>query len=299
MRYISVDNMSEEYRLFIGNLPSETTKDTLRSAIAEEIQIDVHIPSRWRRRSARYAFVSFSNEDEMKKAIEQLEESHKGDDKLVISRAEPQPTQKRTPKPKQTPKERRQRQRQKQKQKKEQEQGKKQEQEQGKGQEQEKAAAEKPTAEEPAEPSKGADAAKEGKPAQKPRPAKRRLRLSESKLVPADGYVYVDLAPKTKAAQVDELFSNAGFANHKARVVVRPRRVTRRAGEKVVIPPKVFAFVWVGKESTQKAIDELSGKELNGSKIEVRPATSRVPLEPTSESANDSASPEKPQDETK
>lgn len=284
--------MSEECRLFIGNLPAEATKDTLRSVIAEDINIDVHIPARWRRRAARYAFVAFRGEEEMNRAVEQLEKAFHGDDKLVISPAEPQSKQKQK---------QRQKQRQKQKQRKQ-----KQKQVEADGQveadkpvenksdkETEKEA-EKEAENQANEPSKDAGTSTEQKPASK-RPHKRRLRPSESKLVPADGYVYVELAPKTKASHVDELFSNAGFTNHKARVVVRPRRVTRRAGEKVVIPPKVFAFVWVGTDATQKAIDELSGKEINGSKIEVRPATSRVPLDTSGVIPNGDAAEEKPE----
>ncbi|WVF71906.1 hypothetical protein IAT40_006716 [Kwoniella sp. CBS 6097] len=78
-------------RVYVGNLSYSATEEQIREFVAPaggEIA-SVTLPLRFGRRPAGYAFVTYKNADDAKKAVEQLNEKEMGDRKVKLEIAKP------------------------------------------------------------------------------------------------------------------------------------------------------------------------------------------------------------------
>jgi cold-inducible RNA-binding protein len=91
--------MSDNNKLYVGNLPFSTSKDDLTKLFSEHGTVqDVHlVTDRDTGRSRGFAFVEMSDNSEAQKAIDALNGSKMGDRDLIVSVARPK--QDRGPRP--------------------------------------------------------------------------------------------------------------------------------------------------------------------------------------------------------
>jgi len=82
-----------EKRLYVGNLPFETTEDDLHQLFSPHGQIVSAklITDMETGRSRGFGFVEMSTEDEAKAAIEKMNKSKVGDRELTVNEARPRP----------------------------------------------------------------------------------------------------------------------------------------------------------------------------------------------------------------
>ncbi|MBI4669615.1 MAG: RNA-binding protein [Elusimicrobia bacterium] len=78
-------------RLYVGNLPFETTEDQLRALFAESGQIASVklITDKFTGRSKGFGFVEMNTEDEAKAAIQKLNGSSLGSRQIKVNEAKP------------------------------------------------------------------------------------------------------------------------------------------------------------------------------------------------------------------
>jgi cold-inducible RNA-binding protein len=78
-------------RLYVGNLPFDTTEDDLRELFANDGEVrDVSlVTDRDTGRSRGFGFVEFANDDEGRKAIDRLNGSDMGGRQLTVNEARP------------------------------------------------------------------------------------------------------------------------------------------------------------------------------------------------------------------
>lgn len=82
-----------EKRLYVGNLPFDTTEDELHQLFSPHGQIVSAklITDMETGRSRGFGFVEMSSEDEAKAAIEKMNKSKVGDRELTVNEARPRP----------------------------------------------------------------------------------------------------------------------------------------------------------------------------------------------------------------
>jgi RNA recognition motif-containing protein len=82
-----------EKRLYVGNLPFDTTEDDLHQLFSPHGQIvsTKLITDMETGRSRGFGFVEMSTEDEAKAAIEKMNKSKVGDRELTVNEARPRP----------------------------------------------------------------------------------------------------------------------------------------------------------------------------------------------------------------
>jgi cold-inducible RNA-binding protein len=78
-------------RLYVGNLPFDTTEDDLRELFSSDGEVrDVSlVTDRDTGRSRGFGFVEFANDDEGRKAIDRLNGSDMGGRQLTVNEARP------------------------------------------------------------------------------------------------------------------------------------------------------------------------------------------------------------------
>lgn len=82
-----------EKRLYVGNLPFDTTEDELHQLFSAHGQVvsTKLISDQETGRSRGFAFVEMSSEEEAKTAIEKMNKSKIGDRELTVNEARPRP----------------------------------------------------------------------------------------------------------------------------------------------------------------------------------------------------------------
>ena len=76
-------------RIFVGNLPWETTEDQLKEFFAPMGEVAEVVIITRNGRSRGFGFVEMPNEEEAKKAIKELNGKELGGRKLVVNEARP------------------------------------------------------------------------------------------------------------------------------------------------------------------------------------------------------------------